>query len=139
MYRHDYILRMIEQLARTLIALRNRLLRRELSSQEVRAEIHQIARDAGLDLDIARRLDPAMLLGWLQPTGEANDPKVWLMAELLYLDALEAREAGEPGAGRAGMRRALMLFSQLPPDWRPSDDVASAGSRVAELQGMLAP
>ena len=47
MYRHDYILRMIEQLARTLIALRNRLLQRELSSQEVRAEIHQIARDAG--------------------------------------------------------------------------------------------
>lgn len=137
MYRTDFILRLIEQLARTLIAVRNRILRRELTSQEVRAELHQVARDAGLDLDVARQLDPAMLLGWLAPMGEIDEPKLWLMAELLYLDALEAREGGERGAGSAGMRRALMLFKQLPADWKPSDDLTTAGARVAELERML--
>jgi hypothetical protein len=138
-YRTDYILRIIEQLARTLMAVRSRILGREQPSQEVRAEIHQIARDAGLDLDVARQLDPAMLLGWLAPMGEIDEPRIWLMAELLYLDALEAREGGEPGAGSAGMRRALLLFEQLPPDWKPSDDLTTAGARVAELERLLVP
>lgn len=139
MYRTDYVLRLIEQLARTLIALRNRIIGRELTSQEVRAELHQIARDAGLDLDVARRLDPAMLLGWLAPMGEIDEPKLWLMAELLYLDALQTREAGDVQASRAGMRRALLLFEQLPPAWKPSDDLATAGARAAELEQILGP
>lgn len=139
MYRTDFILRLIEQFARTLIALRNRILRRELTSEEVRAEIHQIARDAGLDLDVARQLDPGMLLGWLSPTGRADEAKIWLMAELLYLDALEAREAGEPDVGRTGMRQAMLLFRHLPPGWSPSGELTTAAERAAELERMLHP
>ena len=56
MYRYDYILRLIEQLSRALIALRNHILNREVASTEVRAELEAMARQAGIDLAVARRV-----------------------------------------------------------------------------------
>lgn len=90
MYSRDYILRLIQQFGRTLIALRNRLLGRQADQAEMDAAIAEIARHAGLDLDIARRLDPPSLLMWLSPTEEVDPSRMWLMAELLYLAALAA-------------------------------------------------
>ena len=69
MYSRDYVLRLIEQFGRTLVALRNRLLGRQDDQVDMSASIAEIARHAGLDLDIARRLDPPSLLMWLAPSG----------------------------------------------------------------------
>ena len=49
---------LIERLGQVLRTLRDRLLQRELSNDDLRAEIQEIAREAGLDLAVARRLDP---------------------------------------------------------------------------------
>ncbi len=84
MYRRDYILRLIERFGQMLIALRNRILRREADADQARAEIHEMARSSGLDLDVARQLDPQTLLLWLAPGDDVDEPKLWLMAELLY-------------------------------------------------------
>ncbi len=136
--RRDYILRLIERFGRALIALRNRILKREVSSVEARAEIEAIARDAGADLDIARQLDPGMLLMWLAPRGDVDEGKFWLLAELLFLSAIDARESGAGDRGRADFDRALALLRKLPPDWRPAEGLPTPRERIAEI-GALAP
>jgi hypothetical protein len=136
--RRDYILRLIERFGRALIALRNRILKREVSSAEVRAEIEEIARDAGADLDIARQLDPGMLVMWLAPTGEIDEGKFWLLAELLFLSAVDARESGAADRGRADFDRAIALLRKLPPDWQPAEGLPTPRERIAEI-GTMAP
>jgi hypothetical protein len=136
MYRRDYILRLIERFGRALLALRNAILRREADPQHVQAQIGEIADQAGLDLAVARRLDPGMLLMWLAPTDDFDMPRLWLMAELLYLHGLEADRIPD-GDSRADFERALALFAHLPPDWRPTDDQAMAAERAAELRDIL--
>lgn len=135
MYRRDYILRLIERFAGMLIALRNRLLRRELQAHEARAEIGEIARAAGLDLDVARQLDPATLVLWLAPGDDVDEAKLWLMAELLYLEGLHADAGGDAAAAGAAFTRAHAVFTRLPPSWRPHDELPSAGERAAEIAG----
>jgi hypothetical protein len=137
MYRRDYILRLIERFGRMLVALRNRILKRELESEQARAEIHEIAQESGLDLDVARQLDPGMLLMWLAPGDDVDEGKLWLMGELLYLEGLDARETGSGDGGRGDLERALALFGRLPAAWRPHPDLPSAGERAAEIGGLL--
>lgn len=140
MYRYDYILRLIERLGRVLRTLRDRLLQRQLSNEDLRAEIHAIAREAGLDLALARRLDPATLVTWIAPIPDQPDgDRVWLMAELLYVEGLAARAAGNEQQAEGDLRRALALFERLAATWRPSTDLATAGERVAELRTLLEP
>ena len=135
MYRRDYILRLIERFARMLIALRNRLLKRELQAHEARAEIGEIARTAGLDLDVARQLDPATLVLWLAPGDDVDEAKLWLMGELLYLEGLHAEADGDAAAAGAALDRAQAVFARLPASWRPHDELAAAGERVTEIAG----
>jgi hypothetical protein len=137
MYHRDYILRLIERFGQALIALRNRILKREQEQAVTLAEIREIAEQAGLDYDVARRLDPSTLLMWLSPGGQVEPPRMWLMAELLYLEGLQARSS-DPAGGRADFERALAILVRLPADWRPSDDFSSVGERVGELEGLLA-
>ena len=137
MYRRDYILRLIERFGQMLIALRNRILKREGDSVEARAEIHEMARSAGLDLDVARQLDPPTLLLWLAPGDDVDEPKLWLMAELLYLEGLHAHEAGEPCVGQSDLSRALAVFGRLTATFRPHEDLPSAGERVEEIRQRL--
>jgi hypothetical protein len=138
MYRRDFILRLIERFGRALMALRNRILKREAEAAPLQAEIQGIAHEAGLDLDLARRLDPRTLVMWLAPTGEVDEAKFWLLGELLYLEGLGAQERGEAEGGRDDMARAHAVFSKLPAGWRPGADLASAGERCQELAERLA-
>ena len=135
-YRHDYIIRLIERFGALLRSLRDRILRREMAHLSARAEIAEIARHAGLDLEVARTLPPDLLMMWLAPTGEADPAKLWLMAELLYLEALEARASGGDG-WRADFDRASSLLVRLEASWRPGDGFSSAGERLREMRTML--
>jgi hypothetical protein len=137
MYRYDYILRLIERFGQALRVLRDRILRREVKAADMREELREVASLSGLDLDVARRLDGGMLLMWLSPTGDVDPPRFWLMGELLYLEGLAARQEGGGDTGRADLEAALTVFSQVPEGWRPQEDLASAGERIAEIRGML--
>ena len=132
MYRRDYILRLIERLGRVLLSLRDRILGREADTPEVMSQIEEIAQQAGVDLPLARRLDPASLVMWLAPGDDFDHGRVWLVAELLSLSGLQA---GTAGAG--DLTRARALFARLPGDYRPSADLPSAGERATELKDHL--
>ena len=135
MYRDDYVLRLIERLGAALIALRNRILRRARQETAI-AEIHEIARQAGLDLAVARTLAPEMLLMWLAPTGDPDPARLWLMAELLYLAGLEGRASGGT-EWHADLKRALIVLTRVPSEWRPRDDLPAAGERIVEIRALL--
>ena len=138
MYRYDYVLRLIERLGQLLRTVRDRMLQRRLSDDDVRHELHDIAREAGLDVAFARRLDPATLVTWLAPIPDRMDTeRVWLMAELLHVEGLAARETGDTQQADADLRRALALFEHIAPTWKPTAEDASAADRVAELQALL--
>jgi hypothetical protein len=117
MYRYDYVLRLIERLGQVLRTLRDRLLRRQASNDDLRAEIHEIAREAGLDIAFARRLDLSTLTTWLRadPRARSMPTACGLMAELLYVEALAARAAGDEHQARGDLRRALALFGCIDP------------------------
>lgn len=136
-YRHDYIIRLIERFGAVLRSLRDRILRREREDLSARAEIAEIAQQAGLDLGVARTLPPDLLMMWLAPTGEPDPAKLWLMAELLYLEALDTSTSGGEG-WRADLDRASFLFGRLEPSWRPGDGFASAGERLGEIASIVA-
>jgi hypothetical protein len=78
-----------------------------------------------------------MLLMWLSATGEIDEPKFWLLAELLYLEGMTAREAASSDRGRADLARARAIYARLPADWRPSVDLPSAGERLTEIAAVL--
>lgn len=140
MYRRDYILRIIEQFGRALAALLGKITGRQLSPIEVHDQIAVVASQSGLQLDVARALDPVMLLMWLAPRGDDDiDPgKFWLMAELLFLEGLQAREEGNDLRARADLERAHLILSRLDAAWRPQADLASAGERLAEIDRLMA-
>jgi hypothetical protein len=139
MYRQDYIIRLIEQFGRALAALLGKITGRQLTPTEIRAQIATVASQSGLQLDVARRLDPMMLLMWLAPRGDTDiDPgKFWLMAELLFLEGMQAREEGDHVRARADLERAHLILSKLDPDWRPQTDLASVGERLDDLDRAL--
>ena len=136
MLRDDYVLRLIERLGATLIALRNRILRRARDEVSVRAEIHEIAREASLDVAVARSLEPESLLMWLAPTGQPDPAKLWLMAELLYLEGLDAKSSGGR-VWQGDLTRALAILVTLPAEWRPGDAFTAAGERAEEIRELL--
>ena len=138
MYRHDYIMRLIERFGVALRTLRDRILRREREDLSVRGELGEIARQAGLDLEIARTLDPAALMMWLAPSGPPDPARLWLMAELLYLEGLAGRAAGD-SAWRGDLSRAASLLAHMEGDWRPGPEFATAAERADEIRGLLAP
>jgi hypothetical protein len=136
MYRHDYIIRLIERFGAALRTLRDVILRRQQDAEIVRGEIGEIARHAGLDLDVARTLDVQTLMMWLAPRGEPDPAKLWLMAELLYLEGLQARASGD-SRWRGDLTRSMQLLGSLEPDWRPGDEFTPAAERAAEIGALL--
>jgi hypothetical protein len=136
--RQDYVLGIIEQFARTLSGLLSRILGRQLQAADLRAELTAIASQAGLDLDVAQGLDEGMLLVWLAPLGELDPGRFWLMAELLFLDGLQARADGEGNRARGDFHRVQAILARLEDDWRPQPDLASVAERRADVERILA-
>ena len=65
-----------------------------------------------------------------------------LMVTLLVVagacdDALDQRQS-DVERYQVALQKALAVFSRLPADWKPSDDLPSAGERASELQRLFA-
>ena len=97
-HQRDYILRLIEQIGEVLVELRNRILGRKAATSEVDAELSGVAGRAGLDLELLRGFSLDTLHMFVSPTGEVEPARCWLMAELLYLDGLQAYVEERPDA-----------------------------------------
>jgi hypothetical protein len=137
-YQRDYILRLIEHLGRTLLVLRDRILGRQREPHAtVQDEIRAIAARAGLDLDVARAVDPATLRLLMSFAGDLDPARCWLTAELLYLEGLD-KQQDNTVAARRDLTRALDLYLMLTPEWQPFPELPPSRERIAEIEQLLA-
>lgn len=142
MYQRDYILRLIDQLGRTLLMLRDRILGRQEQhagvQDEIQDEIRAIAARVSIDLDGARAVDLVTLRLLMSFAGDLDPARCWLTAELLYLDGLDKHQENTVVAARRDLTRALDLYRMLPPDWQPFEELPPARQRIAEVERLLA-
>jgi hypothetical protein len=136
MPQRDYILRMIEQAGILIAELRRRILRGERSGVE--GELRAMATQAGFDLSLADMLEPDAILQLLGPAGDPDATRVWLVAELVYLEALTDWHAGNSGSARDRLAKARRLFGALDLGALMPSLVAEAGDRIREIDEMLA-
>jgi hypothetical protein len=137
MDRRDYILRMIEQLGQALAALRRRILARGVDDAEVRESLSKIARDGGLDFELARAMTADTLLMMVAPGGEVDPSRCWLLAELFDLEGTDADLADDPEAARSAWERAGFLYGMLQPVPGNPIGITEARERVASIERKL--
>lgn len=137
MPQRDYILRLIEQVGAALVALRHRILAGREDPLTLDQEVAALAGRAGFDLDLLRTLTGETLVMLVSPTGEVEPSRCWLMAELLFLDGLQAREAGRPQDGTASLEKALLLYRFIEPGGGMLVGFPEAGERAAEIEALL--
>ena len=135
--RQDYILRQIEMLGQILIALRNRILGREIDGPEATQELQDVVRKVGIDMDMLRLATPDTLAMLAAPTGDVEPGRCWLMAEALYVDGLtcELEERREDALN--SLDKAARLFSLLKPGGVYLVGFPEASERLEEIRDKI--
>jgi hypothetical protein len=138
MQQRDYILRLIEQMGAALVALRNRIMGRKDDPIAIWEELSGLAGQAGIDLTLLRGFSVDTLHMFVSPGGEVEPARCWLMAELLYLDALQAELEGRMEDATAGFEKAHTLFHLVAPAGGLLIGLPEAAGRMAEIEERLA-
>jgi len=133
----DYLLRLIEEVGRTLIELRRMMLGGESGPADMEAELQRVAGEAGLDLDLLRSMSVDTLEMLISPTGELEPGKCWITAEILAVDGHRANAEGDVDGARDRWEQALRLYTLLEPGIL-ARGLPEVGSRVREVQDDLA-
>jgi hypothetical protein len=128
---------MIEQMGQILIALRNRILGRAVTSEELREDFEKVAAYTGIDLDLARSATPATLQLLVAPTGEIEPGRCWLVAEMMAVDGLHAEAEDRAADAVAAYERSLALFSLLEPGGAFLVGLPEATERIDDLRERL--
>lgn len=137
MTQRDYILRLIEQFGQALIALRNMILGREVSRDQLAEQLRAVVQATGLDLDLAKSVTPETLLLMISPGGDIEPGRAWLVAETLYLDGLHAHVEGRTEDARRAWDRATPLYELLTPHGIIVAGIPEAGERIADIRQRL--
>jgi len=134
----DYILRLIEQAAAILRHLLQRVRERSVDSAGLRQDLQRASHLGGLDLDLLRLADPQSLLLIVAPAGEIDPSRVWLAAEILYLDALALDADGEAEAAIDRFGKAAALYPLVQPGWGLPTGFPEAATRLQDVESRLA-
>ncbi len=137
MPQRDYVLRLIEQLGSALAALRRRILGREQDPLALRDELARISGQAGFDMALLRALSADTLHMLVSPTGEVEPARCWLMAELLYLDGLQAWAEERRDEAAQSLAKARLLFGLVEPGGGMLVGFPEAAERVREIEDLL--
>ena len=137
MHQRDFILRMIEQLGSAFVAIRNRILGRKVDASTVNRELSGLAGEAGFDLELLRGFSIETLHMFVSPTGEVEPARCWLMAELLYLDGLQAHIEARNSDALNSLQKARVLFSLIQPGGGMLIGFVEAGDRTEEIDELL--
>ena len=132
MEQRDYVLREIERIGFLLARLRDRIRGRLGSSEELRQELQAAARSLGVDLEIARAVDPETLVLLI---GSTDVTRRWFFAESLLLEGLDAKDAGRADDAADLLLRSRMLFESLRAFSEPS--LPDVDARLAEIDAEL--
>jgi hypothetical protein len=136
MQRTDYILRMIERLGQMLIQLRKKLVG-QVDSERFDEELNAIARTGSVDIEVARIATADTLVMLVAQSGEVEPSRCWLLAELLYLDGLQARAEERTDDMRDRFEKALRLFSFIEPGGVQLVGWPEASERIAEIRSLM--
>jgi hypothetical protein len=138
MPQRDYILRLIEQMGAIIAALRDRILGRKADYASLQEELSSLSSRAGFDLALLRGFDGETLRMLVAPTGEVEPARCWMMAEILYLDGLEADVDGRRDDARASFDKARVLYTLIEPAGGMLVGMVEAGVRIEEIDRRLA-
>ncbi|MEM7414544.1 MAG: hypothetical protein AAF389_03545 [Gemmatimonadota bacterium] len=133
MAQRDYILRIIEQLGAALAELRRRVLNQE--GDDLRGDLERVSGQAGFDIDLLRGFDFGTLHLLITQGGEVDVARCWLMAEVLYLDGLDATISGTDGSD--SLRKARGLYEMVRPAGGMLVGIPEALERIAEIDRWL--
>jgi len=134
----DYVLRLIEQAAAVLKELLERMRGHGAGRDEVLHDLKRAAFLGSLDLDLLRVLDANAVRMIVLQLGQSDPARIWLAAELLYLDALSlTAEANGPGA-TASFAKALMLYGLVEPTVILPGGFSEVTERIQEIEARLA-
>lgn len=136
MHQRDYILRLIEQVGRMLIALRRQILQKPGDTGGVTQSLHHAAGQLGLDLDFARHATADTLALLAAP--QTDPARCWAIAELLFVDALAAEAEGRVAEAADGFRKARFFFAMVEPGGVMLLGWPEAAERIAEIDERLA-
>ena len=117
MYRRDYLLRLIEEMGRTVARIRALLVRGGVA--DVETELQTGARLAGLELQAIRALTVDSLLVLLRPTSDVDPTRARIVAHLLELDAERARVTGDEEAAARSLAKARRLLDAVGGEKQP--------------------
>lgn len=127
--RRDYLLRMIEQMGAVMARLREMILGGVAGSLE---EIRRTGARAGVDIGLARALETESLVALLSPDGSPDSTRIWVLAELLALEGLDAERRGNDEEALSLYRKALRLYLAIDP--RVIGGIPEAEDRRKELE-----
>ena len=137
MHQRDYILRIIEQLGSVRAELRRRILGGRADPAAVTKDLAGVAGQAGIDLDLLRGFSVETLHMFVAPTGEIEPARCWLMAEVLYLDGLQANVEGRREDAHRSLSKARVLFTLIEPGGGMLLGLDEAADRIEEIDGIL--
>lgn len=137
MHQRDYILRLIEQMGAALIELRNRILGRKADPQRVHQELSGLAGQAGYDLALLRGFSGETLHMLVSPAGDVEPSRCWLIAELLYLDGLQAQVEERGADAREGLQKARLLYQLIEPAGGMLVGLPEAADRIVDIDRRL--
>jgi hypothetical protein len=136
MPQRDFILRIIEQLGAVLAELRRRILGGG-DAGAVDEALTDAADQAGFDLTLLRGFTVESLHMFVASTGEVEPARCWLMAEVLYLDGLQASLEGRAADARDGLIKARSLYDLVRPAGGMIVGLPEAAERIAEIDERL--
>jgi len=138
MPQRDYILRLIEQMGAAAMALRNKILGRTVGGERVHQELASLAGQTGFDLALLRGFTADTLHMLVAPTGEVEPARCWMMAELIYLDGLQAQVEERYEDAEDALRKARLLYTLIEPGGGLLVGLPEAGERIDDVDARLA-
>ncbi|HIF08360.1 MAG TPA: hypothetical protein EYQ64_15920 [Gemmatimonadetes bacterium] len=136
MVQTDYILRMIEQMGQMLAALRKIILDKSAPAEEISDRLTSAASTGGFNLALARAASAETIEMLVAPAGELEPGRCWLVAEVLYLDGLQAQLEDRPEEASESLRKSLPLYTLLKPKGLFLG-LPEAAERIAEIETRL--
>ena len=133
----DYVLRLIEQAAAVLKELMDRLRGHRATREEVLFDLKRGAFLGNLDLDLLRALDANTVRMIVMQVGQSEPARIWLAAEMLYLDALSAEAEGDGASAVSSLSKALMLFGMVEPTVTLPGGFPEVVERMRDIEARL--
>lgn len=137
MQQRDYILRLIEQMGAALVELRNRILGRKTDALRIQEDLSGLAGQAGYDMELLRGFSAETLHMLVSPAGDVEPGRCWLIAELLYLDGLQAQVEERTEDARGTLGKARILFRLIEPAGGMLVGLPEAAERVTDIDVRL--